>query len=117
MRIQKRTIRRGIVMTGMILICFMPVQTRTADKGFDSVNCTFNGIPLHGKVKVVDHFPDIKVQVVTAFPDLRVKWVDHFPDACGEWQSVEHFPDFTIQYVDHFPDLKIRVVEHFPGTD
>lgn len=28
----------------------------------------FKGIPLRGKVKIVDHFPDIKVKVVASFP-------------------------------------------------
>ncbi len=82
---------------------------------FDRHTCTFNGISLHGKVKIVEHFPDLKVEIVEHFPDLKVKWVEHFPDNCGEWQLVENFPDFEIQYVSHFPDLKIRPVDHFPG--
>lgn len=28
----------------------------------------FKGIPLSGKGKIVDHFPDIKVKVVSSFP-------------------------------------------------
>lgn len=28
----------------------------------------FKGIPLRVKVKIVDHFPDIKVKVVSSFP-------------------------------------------------
>ena len=28
----------------------------------------FKGIPLRGKGKIVDHFPDIKVKVVSSFP-------------------------------------------------
>ena len=78
-------------------------------------SCTLGGKKLHGKVKVVEHFPDFKVKVVEHFPDLKVKFVQHFPDSCGEWQLVEHFPDFTIKYVEHFPDFEIKKVEHFPG--
>ncbi len=79
-------------------------------------DCSLGGKKLHGKVKVVEHFPDFKVKVVEHFPDLKVKFVEHFPDSCGEWQLVEHFPDFTIQYVSHFPDFEIQKVSHFPGV-
>lgn len=78
--------------------------------------CTFKGIPLYGKVQVVESFPDIKVQQVSSFPDLKVQMVSSFPDSCGQWQIVESFPDFKIQYVSSFPDIKIQTVSSFPGT-
>ncbi|XBQ17246.1 MAG: hypothetical protein ABL308_05050 [Oceanicaulis sp.] len=78
-------------------------------------DCTLDGIPLHGRVQIVEHFADFDVQVVEHFPDLKVERVSHFPDACGEWTFVEQFPDFTIRLVDHFPDFTIAYVEHFPG--
>ena len=78
-------------------------------------SCYFRGIPLHGKVKFVTSFPDIKVKFVSSFPDLKVKFVSSFPDECGEWQVVESFPDFKIQVVESFADIEIKVVESFPG--
>jgi len=81
----------------------------------DFENCTFNGFPLYGKVKIVESFPDIKVQIVDAFPDLKVQLVNSFPDDCGKWQIVESFPDVKIKIVDSFPDIKIKFVESFPG--
>ncbi len=78
-------------------------------------SCAHKGFKLYGKIKVVEHFPDIKVKVVDHFPDLKVKVVNHFPDECGEWQFVEHFPDIKVQFVDDFPDIKISYVDHFPG--
>jgi hypothetical protein len=78
-------------------------------------DCTENGIRLHGRVKEVNAFPDLKVQVVRAFPDIKVKLVDAFPDRCGEWQMVDSMPDFTIQFVTAFPDLKIQYVDAFPS--
>lgn len=78
-------------------------------------DCSFKGIKLQGKVKIVEHFPDLKVQIVENFPDLKVKKVDHFPDACGKWQLVENFPDFKVQFVENFPDIKVKFVENFPG--
>ncbi|MBO5637788.1 MAG: hypothetical protein J5906_09790 [Acidaminococcaceae bacterium] len=76
----------------------------------------FNGIRLAGKVKVVEHFGNIKVQVVNSFPDLKVKIVDNFPDKIGEWKFVDSFADFTIQFVTSFPDIKIQFVNNFPGV-
>lgn len=81
----------------------------------DYENCTFKGFPLHGKIKFVDNFPDIKVKVVENFPDLKVKLVSNFPDDCGEWQIVENFPDVKIQLVENFPDITVKFVENFPG--
>lgn len=83
---------------------------------FDKGSCSFDGIPLYGKVKIVESMGDIKVKVVTSFPDLKVKMVNSFPDDCGEWQSVESFPDFTVQFVESFPDIKIKYVNSFPGV-
>jgi hypothetical protein len=78
-------------------------------------DCSFNGLPLHGKVQFVESFPDIKIQYVESFPDLKVKFVESFPDECGEWQIVESFPDIKVQVVTSFPDIKVKVVESFPG--
>ena len=77
----------------------------------------YKGIKLYGKVKVVEHFADIKVQVVNSFPDLKVKVVDSFPDDIGEWKFVEYGEDFTVQFVDSFPDIKIKYVTSFPGVE
>ena len=77
----------------------------------------FNGIRLAGRVKVVEHFPDIRVKVVNSFPNLRVKTVTSFPDDIGEWQFVEHGEDFKIQFVESFPDITIRFVKSFPGVE
>ena len=77
----------------------------------------YKGIKLCGKVKVVEHFADIKGQVVNSFPDLKVKVVDSFPDDIGEWKFVEYGEDFTVQFVDSFPDIKIKYVSSFPGVE
>ncbi len=76
----------------------------------------FKNIRLAGRVKVVDHFGDIKVQVVHSFPDIKVKVVNHFPDRIGEWQFVDYGEDFTIEYVKSFPDIKVQFVNSFPGV-
>ncbi len=78
-------------------------------------DCTFGGKKLHGRVKLVEAFPDFEVRVVTAFADLRVKKVDAFPDECGRWKFVDAFPDFTVKLVDAFGDFEITYVDSFPG--
>ena len=86
---------------------------------FMTEDCVFvkdgKEFPLHGKVQIVESFPDIKVQIVDAHADLKVKLVDTFPDDCGEVQLVESFPDIKVQIVESFPDLKIKIVSDFSG--
>ena len=94
-----------------------PVETLT-NPGLDKDNCTFNGKPLYGRVKIVDGAADFKVKVVECFPDLKVLRVDAFPDKCGRWMFVEDndFSDFTIQLVDGASDFTIMYVDAFPGV-
>jgi hypothetical protein len=68
-------------------------------------DCNYKGFKLYGKVKIVDHFPDLKLQAKNSFPDFKVQIVSNFPDNCGEWKIVDNDPDFTIQFVDHFPGI------------
>lgn len=82
----------------------------------DVENCSWNGYPLHGKIKFVESFPDIKIQIVNSFPDIKVKLVESFPDKCGEWKIVESFPDVKVKVVESFPDIKVQFVESFPGV-
>lgn len=100
----------------ILLIILLNQDFNAQDKGkIDFDSCTFNDIPLYGKVKFVDSFPDLTIQIVDSFPDLKVKIVNSFADECGEWQIVESFPDVKIKIVDSFADLKIEIVESFPG--
>ena len=80
-----------------------------------SQSCTYNGVPLYGRVKVVNSFPDFKVKRVTSYADLKVKEVTSFANSCGRWQFVDSFPDFTIKYVDSFEDFKIKFVNSSEG--
>ena len=89
-----------LLLTGLLSM-MLPVL---CSAGAVSKDGYYNGIPLWGKVKVVEHNADIKVQVVKSFPDLKVK-------------KVTSFPDFTIQYVNSFPDIKIQFVDAFPGVN
>lgn len=76
----------------------------------------YKGIFLAGRVKVVEHFPDINVKIDNYFPDLRVRRVNSLPLAIGEWQFVDSFEDFSIKFVEHFEDISITFDDHFPGV-
>ena len=93
-----------------VAAALMPMGTGNVDS-----NCSFRGIKLAGKVKIVDSFPDIRVKAVKSFPDIKVKKVSSFADDCGEWQFVDSFADLKIQYVDSFPDVEVAWVDSFPG--
>ena len=100
-----------------------PMMAQSSDNkpGINKENCTFTNkdgktFNLYGKVKIVEHFPDIKVQIVDSFEDLDVKIVEHFPDQCGKVKLVENFPDVKVQIVNSFPDIKVKIVESFPGV-
>ena len=103
----------GMAMAGCVAL--LPNLAAASDEKVGE-DCTFNGIALHGKVQIVDSFPDIKVEKVSSFPDLKVQTVESFPDYCGQWQIVDSFPDFKIQYVSSFPDIKVQMVGSFPGV-
>jgi hypothetical protein len=90
----------------------------TQKEPFNADDCTCNGIPLKGSVKVVTSgVPDFEVKIVEGFADLDVQKVGPYPAiSCGQWEFVEHCPDFTIQYVEHCPDFTIRFVKSYPGA-
>ena len=86
------------------VLAFSSILTMSAHAGTLS-GCSYQGIPLYGKVKVVRRFPDLKVKRVNAFANQ-----------CGQWQFVDAFPDFKVQFVESFPDIKIQYVDAFPGV-
>ena len=104
----------------LILICSLAffVFGVTTAQAATKINSDgfYRGIKLAGRVKVVDHFPDIKVKVVSHFPDIRVKRVKYASRKVGEWQFVDYGEDFKIQFVDHFEDIKVQFVDSFPGV-
>ena len=114
---------KRILIIALFALMALPIMAQSSDKkpGINKDNCTFTNkdgktFNLYGKVKVVEHFPDIKVQLVDSFEDLDVKLVESFPDQCGKFKVVESFPDVKVQIVSSFPDIKVKIVESFPGV-
>ena len=101
----------------IILSAFLLNSTGTPLKSDPKIekDCTWKGMKLYGKIKIVSNYPDIKVQIVENFPDLKVQLVENFPDDCGQWKIVENFPDLKVQIVENFPDIKVKFVDNFPG--
>ena len=96
-------------------LSFTTISLSQDKNKIDFESCTYKGLPLNGKIKFVESFPDITIQIVESFPDIKVKIVNSFPDDCGEWQIVDSFPDVKVKIVESFPDIKIKFVESFPG--
>ena len=101
----------------LLLICFLPLQL-FAENPIDD-DCTFNGIPLRGKVYVY-HSTGLEIfKVGIATPgteDLKVL-VKNFCDDqsnCGEWQFVDNpaLADFTIAIVS--TGLADFTISYFP---
>ena len=87
-----------------ILLLGLLVTAQCAFASRVSSSCTYKGVPLYGKVKIVSSFEDLKVKTVTSFPDR-----------CGRWQYVDSFEDFKIKFVDSFEDFSIKYVDSFEG--
>ncbi len=91
---------------------------QAAENPIDKENCTYKGIPLYGKVKVVNSGADFKVFVtnVTLQDVLEVQTVTCGAFRCGQWQFVNAGQDFTIQYVHRgSEDFQVRFVSSGPG--
>ena len=103
----------------LLALVLIPIAAlfASSNKPIDKEKCSCEGIPLYGRVKVVDALPTFKVKVVDAFPDMNIKVIDYSPSNCGEWQFVDGCEDFSIQFVDGCEDFSIRFVESFPGTN
>lgn len=86
----------------------------TIDKNACTITRKSDGktFPLHGRVEIVDHNPDLRVEIVDHNPDIYV--MAHYPCDCGEYELVDHNPDLRVELVDHNPDLTVEVRDHHP---
>lgn len=96
-------------------IVFMILSPLSALAGNLS-NCSYNGVPLHGRVRVVEHFGDFKIREVQHFGDLRVEVVSIAPNDCGKWEYVSIGEDFTVEFVNIGEDFTVEFVNIAPGV-
>ena len=78
-------------------------------------DCTFNGIRLYGKVRIVSYGEDFKVLSGSYGEDLRVEPVNAGANACGKWEFVSYGEDFKIRLVTYGEDFIIRFTTYNPG--
>jgi len=103
---------RAIIIASVIFISLAFTYDKPIGK-----DCKCKGIPLYGKVKIVEINPDFRVQVVERNPDLKIIFVDRSPNRCGEWQIVDRAADFTVKIVDRAADFTIKIVDISPGLN
>ena len=102
-----------------ILICLLPLSL-LAENPIDD-DCTFNGIPLRGKVYIYESrgLADINVSIVDrGVEDLRVNKKNCCSDECGEWEFIDNpaLADFSICIVPRgVEDIMITFCE-VPGV-
>ena len=106
-----------IVLFGSLLYAAEPdsVFVNSGSSPINRDSCTCKGIPLYGKVGVVDASADFKVEIVDIGADLRVERVDIGADSCGKWEFVDIGEDFTVEFVEIGADFKVEFVEISPG--
>ena len=71
--------------------------------------------PLHGRIRVVDSFEDIRVRVVDSFEDVRIRIVDGFEGDCYRVRLVNGFEDVRVRIVDSFEDIRVKLVDNYEG--
>jgi hypothetical protein len=99
-----------------ILVLFsLFTQLSTVNGQLYTDTCSFRGVPLYGKVRIVTSFPTFKVRVVQGNADYNILLVTSFPDKCAKWKIVTSHEDFTVMFVKSHEDFTIRYVSSFPG--
>ncbi len=112
--------------TALLLVaCSAPLMTTTMPTAsvaqttpaptVEDPSCSLGGIELFGRVRIVERGGDVRVKMVEHFADLKVDPFSNFPRSCGEWQFVERREDFTIRFVEDNADIEIELVRAFPG--
>ncbi len=99
----------------LILICLLPIALFAENPISDS--CTFNGVPLYGKVKIVDIGETFKVRVVDIGEDIKIRESNFNETTCGVWQFVTIGEDFSIRFVTIGEDFTIRFVNLDNGVE
>ena len=104
-----------IVLFGSLLYAAEPDSVALDSNPIDRETCTCKGIPLYGKVRVVDISPDFKVEIVDIGADILVERVDIGASSCGKWEFVDIGEDFTVEFVTIGGDFKVEFVDVSPG--
>jgi hypothetical protein len=98
----------SLTLTESVVYAAPPVS-RGYGGSIDDGDCSFNGIPLHGDVRVVEYGGDMSVRRVDYGGDLVVREMTYGGGRnCGEWRFVDYGGDFTVRFVDYGGDFTVR---------
>lgn len=94
-----------------------PLPSKTGDTRTISgwSGCSFNGVPMSGRVKVVSVGAQFKIRLVGSNASLMVKGVTRPAKRCGEWQFVSATPAFTVEIVRTGEDFTVSLGAAHPG--
>jgi hypothetical protein len=80
--------------------------------------CSFNGVPMFGRVRYVPSGAQFKIRVVTSGAAIRVSDPSpRAPKKCGEWQFVQVKAKFTVQIVKSGGDFTVSLGTARPGLN
>jgi len=91
-----------------------PTPSVIAGDGWNG--CSFAGVPMYGRVKVVSVGGQFKIRVVGSKAKLLVKGVTKPAKSCGEWQFVSGTPTFTVEIVRTGEDFTVSFGAKRPGV-
>ncbi|HUW78735.1 MAG TPA: hypothetical protein VMV52_08315 [Candidatus Nanopelagicaceae bacterium] len=92
-----------------------PVSSPSEQAKTRWTGCTFDGVRMMGRVKVVSAGAQFQIRLVGSKADLKVKGVKRVPRKCGEWQFVSARPTFTVEIVQSGEDFTVSLGANKPG--
>lgn len=95
----------------------LPSATSSARTSVGWSGCSFNGVPMFGRVKAVSVGAQFKIRLVGSKAALKVKGVTRLAKSCGEWQFVSAAPAFTVEIVRTGEDFTVSLGGSRPGRN
>ncbi len=95
----------------------LPSATSSAQTSVGWSGCSFNGVPMFGRVKAVSVGAQFKIRLVGSKAALKVKGVTRPAKSCGEWQFVSAAPAFTVEIVRTGEDFTVSLGGSQPGRN
>jgi len=95
----------------------LPSATSSAQTSVGWSGCSFNGVPMFGRVKFVSVGAQFKIRLIGNKAALKVKGVTRSAKSCGEWQFVSAAPAFTVEIVRTGEDFTVSLGGSRPGRN
>lgn len=95
----------------------LPSAASSAQTSVGWSGCSFNGVPMFGRVKFVSVGAQFKIRLIGNKAALKVKGVTRSAKSCGEWQFVSAAPAFTVEIVRTGEDFTVSLGGSRPGRN